>query len=170
MYTHFISLTIEFDLDFYMWHWCMYFTCPRLPHPISIFLSWVIKWLRLCVAGRSCTSSRKIFATGMPSKLKEPNVWMSLTLKSRDIWTFIAIRGDLFKLNFGGHNATLLKSSVCENVGALTILNGLHVPRIEFRWWRGVSHPFRPSLGPIHLPVQWVLGLFPRSKAAGAWP
>jgi len=29
-------------------------------------------------------------------------------------------------------------------------------------------HLFRPTLGPIHPPVQWVPGVFPGSKAAAA--
>ena len=45
-------------------------------------------------------------------------------------------------------------------------LDGL---RIEFRWGRDFSHPFRPVLGPTQPPIQWVTGLFPASKVAGAW-
>jgi hypothetical protein len=30
-------------------------------------------------------------------------------------------------------------------------------------------HLSRPALGPTQLPVQWVLGPFPKGNAAGAW-
>ena len=49
---------------------------------------------------------------------------------------------------------------------------GLDGPRIEFRLGGGVfPHPFRQAVGPgpIQPPAQWVPGLFPGDKAAGAW-
>ena len=42
-------------------------------------------------------------------------------------------------------------------------------PGIEYRWRRYFPHPFRPALGPIQPPIQWVRDLFPGCKAARAW-
>ena len=46
---------------------------------------------------------------------------------------------------------------------------GLDGPGIESRWGRDFSHPSRPNLGHTHLPIPWILGLFPGGKAAEAW-
>ena len=42
-------------------------------------------------------------------------------------------------------------------------------PGIESRWGRDFPHPFRPALGSIQPPIQWVPGFFPGGKGAGAW-
>ena len=41
-------------------------------------------------------------------------------------------------------------------------------PGIEFRWGRDFRHTSRPALGLTQPPIQWVTGIFPGGKAAGA--
>ena len=45
---------------------------------------------------------------------------------------------------------------------------GLGGPGIESRWWPDFPHPSIPAVRLTQSHVQWVPGLFPRSKAAKA--
>jgi len=46
---------------------------------------------------------------------------------------------------------------------------GLNDPGIESQWGRNFLHQSRPALGPTQPPIQWVPGLSPGCKVAGAW-
>jgi hypothetical protein len=46
---------------------------------------------------------------------------------------------------------------------------GLDGPGIESRCERDFLHPSIPDLRPTQPPMEWVPGLFPGSKAVGAW-
>jgi hypothetical protein len=56
-----------------------------------------------------------------------------------------------------------------DSVVGIATRYGLDGPGIEFRWGRDFPHPSRPALGPMQPPIQWVPGLFPGGKTAGAW-
>ena len=56
------------------------------------------------------------------------------------------------------------------SVVGTAISYGLDGPGIESRWeGRDFPHPSRLALVPTQPPIQWVPGLFPGGKAAGAW-
>ena len=60
--------------------------------------------------------------------------------------------------------------SICGgNTVGIATRYGLDGPGIESRWGQNFPCPSRPALGPTLLPTQWVQGLFPGGKAAGAW-
>jgi len=46
---------------------------------------------------------------------------------------------------------------------------GLDCPRFEFLWLRDFPHPYRQTLRPTQLSVQWVPSFFSGDKAAEAW-
>jgi hypothetical protein len=56
-----------------------------------------------------------------------------------------------------------------DSVVGIAIRYGLDGLGIQPRWGLYFPHPSTQALGPNQLPVGWVLGLFPRGKAARAW-
>ena len=58
---------------------------------------------------------------------------------------------------------------VRDRVVGIATRYGLEGPGIESGRGLGFPHPSRPTLGPTQPTLQWVLGLFPGGKAAGAW-
>jgi hypothetical protein len=62
----------------------------------------------------------------------------------------------------------------CLGVGRDSVVSvatryGLDGPGIKSRCGRDFLHPSRLALGPNQPPIQWVPGLFPGGKVAGAW-
>ena len=71
-----------------------------------------------------------------------------------------AVSGNLIpKLKVRGRDSVV-------DVGTLHVLEG---PGISFQLSQDPPHLLRPSQGPNLTALQWVPGLFPGGKAAGAW-
>jgi hypothetical protein len=69
------------------------------------------------------------------------------------------------------YRITVLTGSKVGRVSSVGIATryGLHSLGIESRWGRDFQQLSRLALWPTQPPVQWVWGLIPRDKAAGAW-
>ena len=100
----------------------------------------------------------------------EHNFWCSIDIQFPKIYRINYITGD--KSDCSYMKALFVRLSFVlgrdSSVGLATRY-GLDGPGIEFRWGRGFSQPSRAALGPTQPPIQWVTGLFPGGKAAGAW-
>jgi hypothetical protein len=92
-----------------------------------------------------------------------------MLLKQLSLITFIKVKPlplnlKVIKLNLLNHVLVGRDSSV-----GIATRYGLDGPGIESRCGRDFSHSYRPALRPTQPPIQWVPGLFPGSKAGGAW-
>jgi hypothetical protein len=73
------------------------------------------------------------------------------------------------KQSYSVITCSLLRIKGRDSVVGIATRYGLDGPGIESRWRRDFTQSSRPALGPTQPPVQWVAGLFPGGKAAGAW-
>ena len=107
------------------------------------------------------------------------NVWVELWiyLPSVPSWRFIQwplplitilVPGNITSQLNGITWAPSLRLGRDSSVGMATRY-GLDGRGIQSRWGRDFPHLSRPALGPTQPPIQWVQGLFPGCKAAGAW-
>ena len=65
--------------------------------------------------------------------------------------------------------AALMTYGGPDNSVVIATSYGPEGPGIESQRGRNCPHPSRPALELIHPPMQWVPGLFPEGKVAGAW-
>jgi hypothetical protein len=107
-----------------------------------------------------------------------PNIWGGTQGKS--IWEqswgiYVCLRGN--KKQEAGKNYTLISQflfltnyySWFEIVWSVVTCHWMYGPGIKSRWKQDFSHLSRLALGPNHPPIQQVLGLSSRGKAAEAW-
>ena len=114
--------------------------------------------VRLTSSPRKKFHCFKTLAMGRPWPENGPKHHWSIRIWRRVTETDYPVRQCIHRKNVG-------RDSV---VGIVTRY-GLDGPGIESRWGRDFPQPSRPALGPTQPPLQWVPGLFPGGKAAGAW-
>jgi hypothetical protein len=71
----------------------------------------------------------------------------------------------------GGRSFELIIVDSRKGMALLLLLQAFieYGPEVESRWGRDFLHPSRQALELTQPPIQRVPGLFPGSKAAGAW-